>query len=291
MSPSGATAGVAPVLAVDIGATKVDAAVVEPDGTLRDRHRLLLADHDDIATAIVSLLRTMSCGVGVSAVGVGCAGPMTNQGETVSPLNIDEWNGFPLRAVLREGTGLDVFVDGDARALALAEGAVGAARGQHSYLSMVVSSGIGGGIVLNGRLLDGESGNAGHVGHLTVVPDGRPCNCHSRGCLEAEASGIAIEAITGRPPREAPESIRRHVGELVGRAVGTLASVLDFTRCYVAGSVALGYGDVFFDSANAAATRVSTMSYSADLRIEPSALSADGSLLGAAYVAWRGVAS
>ena len=80
-------------------------------------------------------------------------------------------------------------------------------------------------------------------------------------------------------------------GELVGRAVGTLASVLDFTKCYVAGSVALGYGDVFFDSANEAATRVSTMPFTRDLTIERSGLDADGPLLGAAYVGWLGVES
>ena len=288
---SGATAYVAPVLAVDIGATKIDVAVAETDGSLRDRRRLLLAGRDDIASALVSLVRDMASTHQVAAIGVGCAGPMTDHGATVSPVNIDQWREFPLRDVLCEGTGLDVFIEGDARALALAEGAVGAARGQRSYLSMVVSSGIGGGIVLNGGLLDGESGNAGHVGHLTVVPGGRRCHCRSRGCLEAEASGIAIEAMTGRPPREADDSMRRQVGELVGRAVGTLASVLDFSKCYVAGSVALGYGDVFFQSANDAATCVSTMPYTRNLTIERSGLYADGPLLGAAHVGWRGVES
>ncbi len=291
MIPSGARSHLAPVLAVDIGATKVDAAVAAPDGMLHDRRRLVLEEQLDLAAALVSMLRAMVAENDVAAVGVGCAGPMTGHGETVSPVNIAQWREFPLRAVLAEGTGKDVFVDGDARALALAEGAVGAARGQDSYLSMVVSTGIGGGIVLNGRLLDGASGNAGHVGHLTVVPEGRLCHCLSRGCLEAEASGLAIEAMTGRPPREADVTVRKHVGDLVGRAVGTLAATLDFTRCYVAGSVALGYGDEFFASANASATRVSTMPYTKDLRIERSGLDADGPLLGAAYVAWFGVAS
>jgi hypothetical protein len=102
---------------------------------------------------------------------------------------------------------------------------------------MVVSTGVGGGIVLNGQLLDGESGNAGHVGHLTVVANGALCSCGAYGCLEAEASGWAIEARTGRPAREADQATRLRTGELVGRAVGMLSSVLDFRHGYVAGSV------------------------------------------------------
>lgn len=288
MNPSGVTERVTSVLAVDIGATKVDAAVVDPDGRFHRRSRLLLAEQDELGPAMLEMLQRVAAGVDVVAVGVGCAGPMSNHGETVSPVNIAQWREFPLRETLHQGLGLEVFVEGDARSLALAEGAVGAAIGDESYLSMVVSSGIGGGMVLNGRLLDGESGNAGHVGHLTVVPGGRLCQCQSRGCLEAEASGIAIEATTGKPPREAGRSTRQHVGTLVGRAVGTLASVLDFTRCYVAGSVALGFGDDFFDAANGAARAISTMPYTSDLRIARSKLDADGPLLGAALVGWRG---
>ncbi len=95
-------------------------------------------------------------------------------------------------------TGLPTFVDNDAKALALGEGWVGAAVGYADYIALVVSTGIGGGIVLDGRLLNGRLGNAGHIGHVVVVPDGRVCSCGSRGCLEAEASGTALEALTGR---------------------------------------------------------------------------------------------
>jgi glucokinase len=215
---------------------------------------------------------------------------MTRGGETVSPLNISTWRDFPLRQSLRDALDLDVFIEGDARALALAEGSFGAAQHQTSYLSMVVSTGVGGGLVLNGRLLDGETGNAGHVGHLNVVTNGALCACGSFGCLEAEASGRAIEARTGRPAADADVAIRQRTGELVGRAVGTLSSVLDFRHCYVAGSVALGYGDEFFDAANKSARSLAMMPYSQDIEIRPSQLGNDGSLLGAAVVGWRGAA-
>jgi glucokinase len=278
-----------PCLALDIGATKVEAALVERDGALRARSRIRNADHhDDLITAIIELSRRVMSEGPVEVVGVGCAGPMSRGGEEVSPLNIPQWRAFPLRSTLREALGLDVYVDGDARALALAEGKFGAARNDSSYLSMVVSTGVGGGLVIDGELLDGESGNAGHIGHLNVVPNGNLCSCGAFGCLEAEASGWAIEARTGRSPAEADAATRVRTADLVGRAVGSLASVLDFSHCYVAGSVALGFGDEFFDVANKSACTLARLPYSEHLEIRRSELGVDGPLLGAALVAWRG---
>jgi glucokinase len=223
----------------------------------------------------------------VSYLGVGCAGPMTRGGETVSPLNITQWRNFPLRSELETKTGIKTFVDGDARALALAEGEYGAAKNDSSYISMVVSTGIGGGIVIDGKLLDGETGNSGHVGHINVVPDGNLCSCGSRGCLEAEASGWAIEAMTGKPPKDASSETRTRTAELVGRGIGSLCSVLDVSNCYVAGSVALGFGDEFFDAATKAARSVARLQYSDQLKIERSGLGDEGPLLGAALVGRR----
>ena len=107
----------------------------------------------------------------------------------MSPLNIPGWRDFPLRRRLAEALGVAVHIDNDAKALALGEGWRGAARGERDFIAMVVSTGVGGGIVLDGRLLDGADGNAGHIGHVIVEPDGRLCACGGQGCLEAEASG------------------------------------------------------------------------------------------------------
>jgi glucokinase len=289
MTDVGVARNAPPCLALDIGATKVEAALVDVDGTLRARSRINDADHhDDLITAVIELARRVMAEGSVDAVGVGCAGPMSRGGEEVSPLNIPQWRSFPLRRALRDGLGRDVFVDGDARALALAEGAFGAARHDRSYLSMVVSTGVGGGLVIDGELLDGESGNAGHIGHLNVVPNGNLCSCGAFGCLEAEASGWAIELLTGRIPTQADAATRVRTADLVGRAVGTLASVLDFNRCYIAGSVALGFGDEFFQVANKSARAMARLPYSEHLEIGRSELGADGPLLGAALVAWRG---
>ena len=275
-------------LAIDVGASKVAVAVVTPEGVIGDVGRLEVAEHPvDLFSAVCELAAVHLDRSRVDRVGVGCAGPMTPGGETVSPLNIPAWRDFPLRDALARELDLPVTVEGDARALALGEGRFGAARGVSDYLSMVVSTGVGGGLVLDGRLVGGRTGNAGHVGHLVVVEGGVPCRCGARGCLEAEASGGAIERRTGRPASEADDAERGRAAVLVGRAVGALAATLDFVRCYVAGSVALGYGATFFERATESARGVARLGYACDVALEPSPLGAAGPLLGAAAVAWR----
>jgi len=287
MTGGGAAPGAAPCLALDIGATKVAAALVSSDGELARRELIAIGEDGDLFERVVALAQRVRVGDDDVVVGVGCAGPMRDRGAAVSPLNIPAWREFPLRARLAERLSCAVHVDGDARALALAEGRFGAARGVRNYLSVTVSTGIGGGLVMDGSLVDGASGNAGHVGHLVVEPDGRACACGSRGCLEAEASGLAIRAMTGREPRDADDATRDRSARLVGRALGSLAAVLDLTRCFVGGSVAFGFGESYFDAMRRGAREVARLSYVEDLRIEPSALGADGPLLGAAMVGWR----
>jgi glucokinase len=216
---------------------------------------------------------------------------MTRGGEAISPMNIGGWRDFPLRSRLRETLGLPVFVDNDAKALALGEGWVGAAVGVPDYLAMVVSTGVGGGIVVDGRLLDGRDGNAGHIGHMTVEPDGHLCRCGNRGCLEAEASGTGIAAITGRPASEAGPEVVERVGTLVGRAVASVATLLDLRLALVAGSVALGFGEPFFAAARAEIERRARLDYTVGATIGPGGLGDLGPLVGAAAVGFRGLRS
>ena len=242
----------------------------------------------EVITTLAAEVRGAS-GADPVVCGVGTGGPMTRGGEQVSPVNIPAWRSFPLHRRLTEATELPTFIDNDAKALALAEGWLGAARGVDDYVAMVVSTGVGGGIVLDGRLLDGADGNAGHIGHVCVEPDGRPCGCGARGCLEAEASGTAIAAITGRPAAEAPPDVVERTGRLVGRAVATVANLLDLRLAVVAGSVALGFGEPFFDAANAEIAVRARLEFSSGCELRRGGLGADGPLVGAAAVGWRGL--
>jgi glucokinase len=281
------------VLAVDVGGTKLAAGLVAADGSvLTARQCPTVADDGDALFATLAglcdevLAGAAAQGIHPARCGVGSGGPMARGGDAVSPVNIPQWRNFPLRSRLAAHLGLSVVVDNDAKALALAEGWRGAAVGESNYLAMVVSTGVGGGLVLDGRLVEGNDGNAGHVGHVIVEPDGHLCGCGARGCLEAEASGTAIARITGRPPAEAgPDEVVR-VGTLVGRAVASVANLCDLHLAVVAGSVALGFGEPFFAAAQGELDRRCQLAFSAGTRIRPGGLGASGPLIGAACVAW-----
>jgi glucokinase len=282
------------VLAVDVGGTKLAAGAVDGRGRLWARAQVPTAGDGESLfaslTALVEGVRGHEDVVGrpLVACGVGSGGPMTRDGEAVSPLNIGAWRDFPLRRRLAEVTGLATFVDNDAKALALGEGWVGAAAGSSDFLAMVVSTGVGGGIVLDGRLLDGADGNAGHIGHLVVEPEGRRCVCGSRGCLEAEASGTAIRAITGQPAAEVGPEVVTRTGRLVGRAIASVAVLLDLPLAVIAGSVALGFGDPFFAAAQREIDERACLAYARGTRVIPAGLGDAGPLIGAGAVGFRG---
>jgi glucokinase len=122
---------------------------------------------------------------------------------------------------------------------------------------------------------------------MVVVPDGRACRCGARGCLEAEASGMAIAAMTGRPPAEAPHDVIARTGTLVGRAAASVANLLDLALIVVAGSVALGFGEPFFAAAQDEMDRSARLEFSRGARIVPAGLGAAGPLVGAGAVGWR----
>jgi glucokinase len=282
-------------LAVDVGGTKVAVGLVDVDATIR--HQLTAptpfdADAEELFAVLAGLVKSVlsdTPGDVALVCGVGCGGPMSPGGAQVSPLNIPGWRGFPLLSRLAELTGLPTFVDNDAKALALGEHWAGAAAGVADFIAMVVSTGVGGGIVLDGRLLDGAGGNAGHIGHVIVEPGGRRCVCGASGCLEAEASGSAIAAVTGRPASEAGPEVRERTGRLVGRALASVANLLDLRLAVVGGSVALGFGTAFFDAAQGELDRSARLSFSTGARVVPAGLGRSGPLVGAAAVGWRGL--
>lgn len=277
-------------LAIDIGGTKLAAGLVDDDGTLRRRAARPTPGAgaaDDLFAAVGALADEVRGGEDVEACGVGCGGPMSPGGEAVSPLNIPAWRSFPLRARLAAHLGMPVAVDNDAKALALGEGWCGAAAGETDYVAMVVSTGVGGGIVSRGRLLEGASGNAGHIGHVFVADGTEAWPDHPAGLLESEASGTAIARRTGAPAAEADDDLRARTGTLVGRAVASVANLVDLRLAVVAGSVGLGYGEVLFAAAQAEIDRLCELDFSRGTRIVPAGLGAAGPLVGAAAVSLR----
>lgn len=308
------------VLAIDIGGTKLATAVVDATGRV--------AGHVEVPTPAVaaeglfealrgaiarSLAAAEASPATLRAVGVGCGGPMQYPEGVVSPLNIPGWRAFPLRARLEAALALPVVVDNDAKAMALGEHWRGAGRGARCLLGMVVSTGVGGGVVEAGRLVHGAHGNAGHVGHMIVEPGGPRCACGARGCVEAIASGpslvraaeaalrrgipsvlaaagplsaatIAAAARQGDPLAQA---LFARAGRAIGRAIASAAALLDLDRVVVGGGVSAA-GPLLFEPLRAEVARRARLSFTRAVPVVPAALGRQAGLVGAAALALYG---
>ncbi|MEV3919944.1 ROK family protein [Actinomadura coerulea] len=302
------------MLAVDIGGTKLAAALVEPDGrvTAHDRAptpNALGVDGEELWAALEALLAKLVAGAGdppLAGVGVGCGGPMTWPAAEVSPLNIPAWRGFPLRERLRARyAGLPVRIHNDAVCVAIGEHWLGAGRGHDNVLGMVVSTGVGGGLMLGGRLVNGASGNAGHIGHVIVEPGGAPCGCGGRGCLEAvargpglvawareqgwrpgsaEATGVELTEDARRGDPVAGAAMRR-AGRALGIAIASATHLCDLEVAAIGGGLSQA-GRLLFDPLEEAFGEHARMEFARRLRIVPAELGQTAGLVGAAALVY-----
>ncbi len=278
------------VLAIDIGGTKVDVGLVTSEGQIISRTRIsTLEGEKSLYERVEELARkeVSKADVEPIAIGIGCGGPGKDTYDLVSPLNISQWRDFPLRQNIENGIGIQTFIDNDAKALALAEGWLGAAKEHTNFIAMVVSTGIGGGIVLNGNLLEGAEGNAGHVGHVFVQQDTGQDALGVVGLLEGAASGSGIARRYGIEPYNVSQEVRQETGVLVGRAIASVANLLDLQLAVVSGSVAFGFGTDFFNTAQKTINELTKIEHSKGTLIKPGALGDEGPLIGAAAVALR----
>ncbi len=311
-------------IAADIGGTKFAGGVVDEAGEVRGQHLVptpRTLDPEVLFGALTEAIDGALVDAGIAAdepslvpgIGLGTAAPMDLGPGTVSPVNIPGWRGFPVRDRLAERYGRDVGMIGDAVAVAVAEHWLGAARGHENVLGMVVSTGVGGGLVLGGSVQPGATGNAGHIGHVSVDPDGPDCVCGGVGCVEAIASGpslaawaraqglaaatgareVAALAADGHPIAVA--AFDRAAGAL-GMAIAGAVTLLDLDLVVIGGGVA-GAGPVLFDPLAASYARYAALGFAAAPRIRPAALGTGAGLVGAAAVAlapesyWPGRAS
>ena len=273
-------------LAIDIGGTKLAVGVVSRSGELLSQMQTP-TPVNDVWGALKNLIdaQMLQTNVRLEACGVGCGGPMTLGGESVSPLNIADWRGFGLLSAVESATGLKTYIANDAQALVLGEVWCGSAVGVSDVIGMVVSTGVGGGIISNNKLLTGRLGNAGHIGHVIVEPDGRLCECGAYGCLEAHVSGKSIQAMTGKPSEHATNEVRIEAGKLVGRALVSVGALMDLQLCVIGGSVALGFGATFFAAVQHEIDRSARLEFIRGLKVLPVGLGDSAPLIGAASLA------
>ncbi|GFG52207.1 sugar kinase [Mycolicibacterium agri] len=258
-----------PTLAIDIGGTKIAVALVDGGGELVHHAQLPTPDGDAEAIwAVVDTLVTealVAAGGRVGAVGIASAGPIDLPSGTVSPINITAWQRFPIVERVTAAAGTPARLGGDGLCMALGEQWLGAGRGAQFMLGMVVSTGVGGGLVLDGVPYDGRTGNAGHVGHVVVEPDGAPCTCGGRGCVETIASGpnmarwARAHGWDAPPEADAKEladaanagdpvalAAFRRGATAVAAMIASVAAVCDLDRVVIGGGVAKS-GPLLFD--------------------------------------------
>jgi glucokinase len=186
------------VLGIDIGGTKLAVGVSNAAGELLVTDRIPSNSGEPSELTLARLIEVSrraidKAAVTVAAAGVGCVGPLDQKtGYVINPVNLRGWKHVPLVDTLRDALRIPVFLDNDANAAALGEHRFGAGKGVANMVYLTVSTGIGGGIIVGHRLYQGENGNAGELGHMSVHFAGRPCGCGNLGCIETYASGTAI---------------------------------------------------------------------------------------------------
>jgi glucokinase len=291
------------VLALDVGGTKIAAGLVDQDGAVLRAVRVPtpVDDAEKTWAAVAEAMDRVLQGEVVSGVGIACAGPVDAVAGTVSPINVPLWQEFPLRdRVVDALPGVRVELAGDGVCMALGEHWRGAGQGSRFMVGLVVSTGVGGGLVFGGRAFGGRTGNAGHIGHVVVEPDGIDCTCGGRGCVEVVAGGPRLVAWARRQGWQAPEhadaahlaAAAQHgeevpraaferAGYAVGLAIAATAAVCDLDLAVVGGGVAQA-GDLLFDPIRRSLARHAGLSYLEGLRVEPARLGGDAGLVGAA---------
>ncbi len=300
-----------PALAVDIGGTKLAAGVVEPAGRVLAWAQVptpVGLDAEQLWRTLDALISQVLERGDVTpdalvGCGCGCGGPMEWPAGIVSPLNIPAWRGFPLRTRLAERLGgIPVRVHNDAICLVAAEHWRGAGRGRRNVLGMVVSTGVGGGLVLDDRLVEGASGNAGHVGHVVVEPETGPdCVCGGRGCVEAIARGPALvqwaQAQGWRPDQ--PDATAKDLagdgalghavataamsraGRALGVAIASATCLCDLEVVSVGGGLSQA-GQLLFDPLEEALRAHARLDFARNVTVVPAALGQNAGLVGAA---------
>ncbi|GAA4164578.1 ROK family protein [Gryllotalpicola daejeonensis] len=302
------------VLAVDFGGTKVEAALVRPDGSLvaGSRSRAATGRSAEVPQLEASVAQVIDhalaslAGAELIGAGVACAGPIDRAAGAISPLNVPSWRGYPMRALVQRvlaGAGHEapVVLEMDGVAIVLAEHWVGAAQGAQNVMGMVISTGVGGGLISHGQVIVGKTGNAGHIGHIEVAGIDGENTFGNPHVLEAIASGPHTVAFARRNGFEgttgeelaaayaAGDPVARaaieRTGRAVGQAIASATALLDLEVVAIGGGFSQATPDLFdFIRAQIATHH---FDFVRKVKVVPSGLSGEGPLIGAAALIYR----
>jgi glucokinase len=298
------------ILAVDIGGTQIRAALYPQEGITPTRIQKIptISGNEAAFDRMVMVIESVRLNERLDALSVAAASPIDPfTGTVINATNIPGWIDFPLREMLVDHFHVPVFIGNDANLAALGEWKYGAGQGHNHLLYLTISTGIGGGVISNGCLLEGAHGMAAELGHITVLPDGPLCPCGQRGHLEAISSGTGIARfisaemnngrssllsgktnITAREVAEAAnqgdelacEAFQR-AGKYLGLAVADFLHIFNPTIIIFGGGVSRS-GSLLFNPVQAALEHsLMTPAYLQDLKITEALLGDDTGLLGA----------
>jgi glucokinase len=287
------------VVGIDLGGTKILAGVFA-EGEIRSRVHLPTpeAGGEAVIAAMAEAAKTaiQQAGLAVKAIGLGTPGPLDyKQGIIKFAPNIAGFTNFSIKPLLESATGLPVYIENDANATALAEHSLGAGRGAESSLFVTVSTGVGGGFVWGNKVLRGISGQGAEVGHITLQPGGPACGCGLEGCLEALASGTAMqrmataglgeistrELFTHSSPKA--KRIVSQAARWLGIGLASLVKCFDPEVIVLGGGVALNAGPEYLAEVTASYTRYMEGWVAPPIKLAQ--LGSEAGLLGAALTA------
>lgn len=275
-------------LAIDLGAARLAAGVVDDAGTVLVRDRVATpARHvwPTLTRLVRRVLAATPGGERPAACGVACVGPVDHEVGALSPVHVPSWIGFPLRRELEAVTGMPVAIDTSGRAAVRAERWCGAAVGRSDVVTVLLGDVVDAGIVANGRLLRGRSGNVGQIGHVVVEPEGQRCVCGGAGCLDTYAGAAAIEAETNRPLARTPVALMERAGIMTGRAIASVAAMVDTSLVLVSGRVPATFGAPMIESLHRELEARSRLTHLHGLAVRDLSVGGTGPLVAAAAVA------
>lgn len=294
-------------IGIDLGGTNLRVASISTEGVEIDR--VAVPAHyasgpgrvlDDIVTALERVRRSTK--KTLTGIGIGVPGYIDSKaGVVVSAANLPGFEDFPVRDELQRRLDTPVVIENDANAAALGEMWMGAGSSVRDLILITLGTGIGGGVVHDGRILSGAMGLAGEIGHMTVYPDGNPCGCGNYGCLEKHASASAIAAMgkmlnlgsanvtaaevhqLALEGNERAMQVFESMGRALGVALSSLISVFNFPLYLLTGGPLPAWD--FFAPAMLGEVRKRSYTYRRfGARIEKAVLGADAGLFGAAYL-------
>jgi glucokinase len=275
-----------PTLAIDIGGTKFSMAVFHPDGRMIARETRATdraGGPDWMVAQIASIGKAWKNDIGFRNCGIGFGGPVDYAAQRVAlSTHVRGWNDFDLTGFVTSELGVPAIMDNDANVGALGEAHHGAGVGCDPLFYMTLSTGIGGGIVSDGKVYRGANSYAGEVGHLAIRPDGPVCLCGSRGCFERMCGGLWLERDNGRPATDLMYDstfVKRYVVDL---ALGLKAAImiLNPARLVIGGGISKAGDRLFLPLREEVRRQITTWSR-ARIDIVPAALADDSVLYGA----------